>query len=84
MVIILLALGGSASANNDGTIAIGSYGSTPTKATGNRALAIGSATTANGLESIAIGSRVNSTSQHSIAIGTRANASAVKICCYWS
>ena len=73
-----VALGASATANDDGTIAIGSYGSTPTKATGNRALAIGSATTANGLESIAIGSRVNSTSQHSIAIGTRANASAVK------
>ena len=73
-----VALGASATANDDGTIAIGSYGSTPTKATGNKALAIGSATTANGLESIAIGSRVNSTSQHSIAIGTRANASAVK------
>ena len=73
-----VALGASATANDDGTIAIGSYGSTPTKATGNRALAIGSATTANGLESIAIGSRVNSTSQHSIAIGTGANASAVK------
>ena len=73
-----VALGASATANDDGTIAIGSYGSTPTKATGNRALAIGSATTANGLESIAIGSRVSSTSQHSIAIGTRANASAVK------
>ena len=73
-----VALGASATANDDGTIAIGSYGSTPTKATGNRALAIGSATTANGLESIAIGSRVNSTFQHSIAIGTRANASAVK------
>ena len=73
-----VALGASATANDDGTIAIGSYGSTPTKATGNRALAIGPATTANGLESIAIGSRVNSTSQHSIAIGTRANASAVK------
>ena len=73
-----VALGASATANDDGTIAIGSYGSTPTKATGNRALAIGSATTANGLESIAIGSRVNSISQHSIAIGTRANASAVK------
>ena len=73
-----VALGASATANDDGTIAIGSYGSTPTKATGNKALAIGAATTANGLESIAIGSRVNSTSQHSIAIGTRANASAVK------
>ena len=73
-----VALGASATANDDGTIAIGSYGSTPTKATGNRALAIGSATTANGLESIAIGSRVNSTSQHSIAIGTGSNASAVK------
>ena len=73
-----VALGASATANDDGTIAIGSYGSTPTKATGNRALAIGSATTANGLESIAIGSRVNSTSQHSIAIGTASNASAVK------
>ena len=73
-----VALGASATANDDGTIAIGSYGSTPTKATGNKALAIGSATTANGLESIAIGSRVNSTSQHSIAIGTGSNASAVK------
>ena len=73
-----VALGASATANDDGTIAIGSYGSTPTKATGNRALAIGSATTANGLESIAIGSRVNSTSQHSIAIGTSSTASAVK------
>ena len=73
-----VALGASATANDDGTIAVGSYGSTPTKATGNKALAIGAATTANGLESIAIGSRVNSTSQHSIAIGTRANASAVK------
>ena len=73
-----VALGASATANDDGTIAIGSYGSTPTKASGNKALAIGSATTANGLESIAIGSRVNSTSQHAIAIGTGSNASAVK------
>ena len=73
-----VALGGSATASSDGAIAIGSYGSTPTKATGNKALAIGAATTANGLESIAIGSRVNSTSQHSIAIGTGSNASAVK------
>ena len=73
-----VALGGSATANSDGAIAIGSHGSRQTTATGNRALAIGTAATANGLDNIAIGSSASTSSQYSTAVGNGATATAIR------
>ena len=73
-----VALGGSATANSDGAIAIGSYGSRQTTATGNRALAIGTAATANGLDNIAIGTSASTSSQYSTAVGNGATATAIR------
>ena len=73
-----VALGGSATANSDGAIAIGSHGSRQTTATGNRALAIGTAATANGLDNIAIGTSASTSSQYSTAVGNGATATAIR------
>ena len=73
-----VALGGSATANSDGAIAIGSHGSRQTTATGNRALAIGTAATANGLDNIAIGTSASTSSQYSTAVGNSATATAIR------
>ena len=73
-----VALGGSATANSDGAIAIGSHGSRQTTATGNRALAIGTAATANGLDNIAIGTSASTASQYSTAVGNGATATAIR------
>ena len=73
-----VALGGSATANSDGAIAIGSHGSRETTATGNRALAIGTAATANGLDNIAIGTSASTSSQYSTAVGNGATATAIR------
>ena len=73
-----VALGGSATANSDGAIAIGSHGSRQTTATGNRALAIGTAATANGLDDIAIGTSASTSSQYSTAVGNGATATAIR------
>ena len=73
-----VALGGSATANSDGAIAIGSHGSRQTTATGNRALAIGTAATANGLDNIAIGTSASTSSQYSTAVGNGATTTAIR------
>ena len=73
-----VALGGSATANSDGAIAIGSHGSRQTTATGNRALAIGTAATANGLDNIAVGTSASTSSQYSTAVGNGATATAIR------
>ena len=73
-----VALGGSATADSDGAIAIGSHGSRQTTATGNRALAIGTAATANGLDNIAIGTSASTSSQYSTAVGNGATATAIR------
>ena len=73
-----VALGGSATANSDGAIAIGSHGSRQTTATGNRALAIGTAATANGLDNTAIGTSASTSSQYSTAVGNGATATAIR------
>ena len=73
-----VALGGSAIASSDGAIAIGSHGSRQTTATGNRALAIGTAATANGLDNIAIGTSASTSSQYSTAVGNSATATAIR------
>ena len=73
-----VALGGSATANSDGAIAIGSHGSRQTTATGNRALAIGTAATANGLDNIAIGTSASTSSQYSTAVGNGATATSIR------
>ena len=73
-----VALGGSATAKSDGAIAIGSHGSRQTTATGNRALAIGTAATANGLDNIAIGTSASTSSQYSTAVGNGATATAIR------